>query len=118
MSRHRSRLSLRSAGMTPWRSPVVRPPSVRKQHRLGDGEDPLRAQHIAAEFLSRFKFDRTPLPAIALTTDTSVLTAVGTPTICAVGPVGGKAHTPDEYLVVDSLVPRAQSLALAVARLT
>ena len=36
----------------------------------------------------------------------------------AVGPVGGKAHTPEEYLVVDSLVPRAQTLALAVARLT
>jgi D-sedoheptulose 7-phosphate isomerase len=35
------------------------------------------AQHIAAEFLSRFKFDRNPLPAIALTTDTSVLTAIG-----------------------------------------
>ena len=32
--------------------------------------------------------------------------------------VGGKAHTPEEYLVVDSLVPRAQTLALAVARLT
>ena len=43
--------------------------------------------------------------------------AVGTPTVCAVGPVGGKAHTPEEYLVVNSLVPRAQTLALAVARL-
>jgi len=43
---------------------------------------------------------------------------VGTPTVCAVGPVGGKAHTPEEFLVVDSLVPRAQTLALAVARLT
>ena len=50
--------------------------------------------------------------------DSGFTAAVGTPTICAVGPVGGKAHTPDEYLVVDSLVPRAQSLALAVARLT
>jgi glutamate carboxypeptidase len=49
--------------------------------------------------------------------DSGFTAAVGTPTICAVGPVGGKAHTPDEYLVVDSLVPRAQTLALAVARL-
>jgi glutamate carboxypeptidase len=50
--------------------------------------------------------------------DSGFTAAVGTPTICAVGPVGGKAHTPEEYLVVDSLVPRAQTLALAVARLT
>jgi D-sedoheptulose 7-phosphate isomerase len=35
------------------------------------------AQHIAGEFLSRLRFDRHPLPAIALTTDSSVLTAVG-----------------------------------------
>ena len=49
--------------------------------------------------------------------DSGFTAAVGTPTICAVGPVGGKAHTPDEYLVVESLVPRAQTLALAVARL-
>ncbi len=35
------------------------------------------AQHIAAEFASRFVMERPPLPAIALTTDTSLLTAVG-----------------------------------------
>jgi glutamate carboxypeptidase len=50
--------------------------------------------------------------------DSGFTSGVGTATICAVGPVGGKAHTPDEYLVVDSLIPRAQALALAVARLT
>jgi glutamate carboxypeptidase len=50
--------------------------------------------------------------------DSGFTSAVGTPTVCAVGPVGGKAHTPEEFLVVDSLVPRAQTLALAVARLT
>jgi glutamate carboxypeptidase len=50
--------------------------------------------------------------------DSGFTAGVGTPTICAVGPVGGKAHTPEEYLMVDSLVPRAQSLALAVARLS
>jgi len=43
----------------------------------GNGGSAGDAQHIAAEFLSRFAFDRAPLPAIALTTDTSVLTAVG-----------------------------------------
>src|SRR5262245_48553980 len=43
----------------------------------GNGGSAADAQHIAAEFLSRFKLDRTPLPAIALTTDTSVPTAGG-----------------------------------------
>jgi len=43
----------------------------------GNGGSAADAQHLAAEFLSRFLVDRRPLPAIALTTDTSVLTAVG-----------------------------------------
>jgi D-sedoheptulose 7-phosphate isomerase len=43
----------------------------------GNGGSAADAQHIAAEFVCRFKMDRSPLPAIALTTDTSVLTAVG-----------------------------------------
>lgn len=43
----------------------------------GNGGSAADAQHLAAEFLSRFAVDRRPLPAIALTTDTSVLTAVG-----------------------------------------
>ena len=43
----------------------------------GNGGSAADAQHIAGEFVSRLNFDRNPLPAIALTTDTSVLTAVG-----------------------------------------
>jgi D-sedoheptulose 7-phosphate isomerase len=43
----------------------------------GNGGSAADAQHIAGEFLSRFNFDRNPLSAIALTTDTSVLTAIG-----------------------------------------
>jgi len=43
----------------------------------GNGGSAADAQHLAAEFLSRFLSERRPLPAIALTTDTSVLTAVG-----------------------------------------
>ncbi|MEZ5843485.1 MAG: M20 family metallopeptidase [Hyphomicrobiaceae bacterium] len=49
--------------------------------------------------------------------DSGFTAAVGCPTVCAVGPVGGKAHTPEEYLEVASLVPRAQALALAIMRL-
>jgi D-sedoheptulose 7-phosphate isomerase len=43
----------------------------------GNGGSAGDAQHIAGEFLSRLNFDRAPLPAIALSTDTSVLTAIG-----------------------------------------
>jgi D-sedoheptulose 7-phosphate isomerase len=49
-------------------------------HKLliaGNGGSAADAQHIAGEFLSRLNFDRNPLPAIALTTDSSVLTAIG-----------------------------------------
>ena len=43
----------------------------------GNGGSAADAQHIAAEFVSRFLYDRPGLPAIALTTDTSMLTAIG-----------------------------------------
>lgn len=43
----------------------------------GNGGSAADAQHIAAEFINRFNFDRHGLPAIALTTDTSVLTSIG-----------------------------------------
>lgn len=43
----------------------------------GNGGSAADTQHIAGEFVSRFAFDRPGLPAIALTTDTSILTAIG-----------------------------------------
>lgn len=43
----------------------------------GNGGSAADAQHIAAEFVSRFAFDRPGLPALAITTDTSMLTAIG-----------------------------------------
>ena len=43
----------------------------------GNGGSAADCQHIAAELVGRFKVERAPLPAIALTTDTSILTAVG-----------------------------------------
>jgi len=42
----------------------------------GNGGSAADAQHIAAEFVSRFRRERRGLPAIALTTDTSILTAI------------------------------------------
>lgn len=49
--------------------------------------------------------------------DSGFTAAQGAPTICAVGPVGGLAHSPEEYLDIASLVPRAQALARSVLRL-
>jgi len=43
----------------------------------GNGGSAADAQHMSAEFVSRFMFDRPGLPSIALTTDTSALTAIG-----------------------------------------
>lgn len=43
----------------------------------GNGGSAGDAQHIAAELVARFEFDRPGLPALALTTDTSMLTAIG-----------------------------------------
>jgi D-sedoheptulose 7-phosphate isomerase len=43
----------------------------------GNGGSAADAQHIAGELVSKFYFDRPALPAIALTTDTSIITAIG-----------------------------------------
>lgn len=43
----------------------------------GNGGSAADAQHFAAELVGRFMKERAPLPAIALTTDTSILTAIG-----------------------------------------
>lgn len=54
--------------------------AYRAGHKLllaGNGGSAADAQHIAGEMVNRFRFDRPALPAIALSTDTSVLTAIG-----------------------------------------
>jgi D-sedoheptulose 7-phosphate isomerase len=43
----------------------------------GNGGSAADAQHLAGEFVNRFLLDRPPLPALAVTTDSSVLTAIG-----------------------------------------
>jgi D-sedoheptulose 7-phosphate isomerase len=47
-----------------------------KLYIFGNGGSAADAQHLAAEFINRFQIERPPLPAAALTTDTSVLTAI------------------------------------------
>lgn len=51
--------------------------SAHKIFIFGNGGSAADAQHLAAEFVNRFRIERAPLPAIALTTDTSVLTSIG-----------------------------------------
>ncbi|MGH7493000.1 MAG: D-sedoheptulose-7-phosphate isomerase [bacterium] len=54
--------------------------AVREGNKIilfGNGGSAADSQHIAAELVSRFRRDREALPAIALTTDTSILTSVG-----------------------------------------
>ncbi len=44
---------------------------------FGNGGSAAEAQHLAAEFVNRFLMERPPLPAIALSTDSSILTSIG-----------------------------------------
>ena len=43
--------------------------------------------------------------------------AIGAPTLCGTGPIGAKAHTPDEYCELDTMTMRAKAVALAIMRL-
>ena len=54
--------------------------SLKKGNKIllfGNGGSAADAQHIAGELIGRFKLERNPIPAIALTTDTSILTSIG-----------------------------------------
>ena len=48
--------------------------------------------------------------------DSGFTAAQGTPTLCGLGPVGGKAHTAEEYMEVATIVPRAQAMAMTILR--
>ena len=49
--------------------------------------------------------------------DSGFAASVGAVTLCGLGPVGGKAHTSDEYVELNTIVPRAQAAALTILRL-
>lgn len=54
--------------------------AIKAQGKLllcGNGGSAADAQHVAGEFVNRFLLDRPPLPALALTTDSSVISAIG-----------------------------------------
>jgi glutamate carboxypeptidase len=49
--------------------------------------------------------------------DSGFAANVGAATLCATGPTGARAHSPEEYVEIASIVPRAQTLALAILRM-
>ena len=54
--------------------------ALKNGHKIllfGNGGSAADSQHIAAEFVGRFQMERTPLPALALTVNTSALTGIG-----------------------------------------
>ena len=58
---------------------IIMEDSIKSNHCIyvaGNGGSAAHSQHFAAELVSRFNFDRNPLPSIALTTDSSILTAI------------------------------------------
>jgi D-sedoheptulose 7-phosphate isomerase len=77
--------ALRERGVAQWGPRIVQAASMlatslRDNGRIlfcGNGGSAADAQHLAAELVGRFALERRALPAIALTTDTSILTAVG-----------------------------------------
>jgi D-sedoheptulose 7-phosphate isomerase len=63
-----------------WRAGGAIVSALRQGRKLllfGNGGSAADAQHLAAEFVGHYVTERAPLPAIALTTDSSVLTAIG-----------------------------------------
>jgi D-sedoheptulose 7-phosphate isomerase len=52
-------------------------PQGKKIMIMGNGGSAADAQHMAAEFVNRFKIERAPLPALSLCTDSSILTSIG-----------------------------------------
>lgn len=79
----RSRLLAEYAGLLPQKLGIIADVCIRsignggKILLCGNGGSAADSQHLAAELVGRFERERKALPAIALTTDTSILTAVG-----------------------------------------
>lgn len=95
-------------------------PGTRAEHRIeaeflpmvrDAGTDRLLAAYRAGAAAAGFDVDAEFTGGCA---DSGFTASAGCPTLCATGPMGWQAHTPDEFLEIDSLVPRAQALALAV----
>ncbi len=81
--------------------PLTQTPAAKRLFDLYVGSAAASGLHVQGEFAGGCA-------------DSGFTAALGTPTICAVGPVGGKAHSPEEYMEVATMVPRAQACARAI----
>jgi glutamate carboxypeptidase len=81
---------------------------------------PLEQDEASRELLERYARAAAKLglevtgEATGGSADSGFTAALGTPTLCGTGPVGGNAHTDDEWCRIDTMVPRAQALALTI----
>lgn len=76
----------------------------------------LRLFTLASEVAAELGYTLTGSPTGG-GSDGNTTAAVGTPTLDGLGPAGGKAHNPDEYIEVDSIAPRVALLAGLIARI-
>ncbi|MBX8588065.1 M20 family metallopeptidase [Pseudomonas cichorii] len=83
---------------------------------------PMEARH-SAELLRLYQQQATELGFIVEgeftggCADSGFTASLGIPTLCGLGPVGGKVHTDREYLELDTLVPRGQALVATILAL-
>ncbi len=81
---------------------------------------PLEA-HMTADLFSRYQ-ESAKAEGFAVggeytggASDAGFTAAIGVPSLCGLGPVGGKAHTVEEFVNLDTLVPRARAMARTIA---
>lgn len=84
--------------------PLVQTDAARALYAIYDGAAATAGCHFGEEYSGGCS-------------DAGVPSSLGIATLCGLGPVGGGSHTPEEYIELDTLVTRAQTLALAIARL-
>lgn len=80
----------------------------------GEEGDALTALYLEAARSLGTEVDAEFTPSCA---DSGLTSTVGAPTVCATGPVGGKVHSPDEWVDLSTMVPRARAVALSILRL-
>ncbi len=86
---------------------------------FGNGGSAADAQHIAAELVGRFAFDRPALPALALSVNSSCVTAIGLKTIGLTGRSGGNLRNAVDYCICvpSNETPRIQECHILVGHI-
>lgn len=102
---------------------IIQRHSVRNTHAHVTHEGiflPLTASEASLQLLARYQACAKQLDMkvegefTGGSADSGLTASVGAPTLCATGPVGGDVHTEREWLKIDTIVPRAQAVALTI----